>query len=122
MTRQKKGINETIGANIQAVRDRAGLTQAQLSEAICIGDKSLSAIERGCTGVSLSTLKKTCEVLSITADSLIFGASAFESERDTEIQGLVSTLNRLTPSQYEIVKNILINVFAAFNQHNTVDG
>ncbi len=105
----KKEIHAEVGANIKREREKAGLTQEQLSEMIGIGPKSLSAIERGIVGISLTTLKKICTVLAISADSILF---ADTSEND--VQDLALRLKRLTPEQYEIAKAIFSHLLEAF--------
>ena len=52
----KKEINILVGINIKREREKAGLTQDQFSEMLGIGSKSLSAVERGVVGISLTTL------------------------------------------------------------------
>ena len=105
----KKEINISIGRNIKIAREKAGLTQEQLSEMIGIGPKSLSAVERGTVGISIATLQKICNALPVSSDALIFGGNA-----QNDVKGLVSRLERLTPKQYEIAKNMLYQLFAAF--------
>jgi len=105
----KKDINISIGSNIKKAREKAGLTQEQLSELIGIGPKSLSAVERGTVGISIATLKKICNVLPVSSDALIFGSNA-----ENDAKGLTSRLERLTPKQYEIARDMLYKLFEAF--------
>ena len=106
---EKKPINEIIGMNIQRMREQVGLTQDELSSKIGMGVKSLSAIERGVTGISLSSLKRVCRELAVTSDSLIFGVPE-EGEREAEIQGISEKLRQLNAKEYRIVREILIKV------------
>ena len=55
--KEKKAINVEVGARIQRSRERAGLTQDALAERVGLEPKSISAIERGVVGASLTTLK-----------------------------------------------------------------
>ncbi|MBQ7654887.1 MAG: helix-turn-helix transcriptional regulator [Clostridia bacterium] len=105
----KKEINISIGGNIKRAREKAGLTQEQLSEMIGIGPKSLSAVERGTVGVSVATLRKICNVLPVSSDALIFGGSA-----ENDVRGLASRLERLTPKQYDIARDVLYKLLEAF--------
>ena len=59
----RKDLNVLVGANIKRERERAGFTQDRFSELLGIGSKSLSSIERGVVGVSLSTLLRICDIL-----------------------------------------------------------
>ena len=105
----KKEINVIVGANIKKWRENAGLTQDQLSEAMGIGEKSLSAIERGVVGISLTQLKNVCELLSVTSDALIFGSS-----ESNNIESLARRFEKLTPEQYRIVDSIMSELLKAF--------
>ena len=106
---EKKDLNILVGNNIKREREKAGLTQDQLSEKLGIGPKSLSSIERGTVGVSLSTLLKICNVLSISSNSLLF-----ESSHKNDVQAITERLEHLTPAQFEIANDILGKVLAAF--------
>ncbi len=106
---EKKKIDILVGANIKREREKAGYTQERFSELIGIGPKSLSAAERGVVGVSLSTLLKICEVLSVSSDVLLFAES-----QNNAVQGIAQQLQRLTPEQFEITESIIYNVLKAF--------
>ena len=99
----------TIGERIKKLRKKAGLTQDQLSEKLGIGPKSLSSIERGTVGVSLSTLLKICDVLSISSNSLLF-----ENSHKNNVAAITEKLGHLSPEQFEIAQDILSKVFLAF--------
>ena len=109
MKKEIKEINVTIGANIKRERERAGLTQERLSEFIGINPTSLSAIERGTVGISLTSLQKVCETLSVSSDALIFG-----DEAKSDGQYLVERLERLSPKQYDIVNTVVTKLLEAF--------
>ena len=111
---EKKELDILVGSNIKRERVKAGYTQEKFSELIGIGTKSLSAIERGTVGVSLTTLLKICKVLSISSNSLLF-----ENTPKNDIQSIVERLERLTPEQFEITNAVLCKVLEAFtlNEH-----
>ena len=106
---EKKEIDLLVGNNIKRERIKAGYTQEKFSELIGIGTKSLSAIERGTVGVSLSTLLKICNVLSISSNSLLY-----ENSHKNDVQAITERLEHLTPAQFEIANDILCKVLAAF--------
>ena len=108
-TMDKKNINQTVGANIKRERERAGYTQERFSELIGMGPKSLSAVERGTVGISLSALRRVCTALSVSGDALLFGETP--KHRGTE---LMDKLDRLGPKEYEIASAILHKVLEAF--------
>ena len=83
---EKKQINVEIGARIKEEREKAGLTQERFSELIGLGSKSVSAFERGTGGISFTTLKK-----------------------------LSKRLERLSPRQYAIAKEIVLKLLEAFS-------
>ncbi len=107
--KEKKTINVEIGAQIQSAREKAGLTQERFAELIGLGTKSVSAIERGAVGISLSSMRKICKVLAVSSDTLLFGPS---EERD--MRDLTSRLERLSPEQYEITEDVLNKLMEAF--------
>jgi transcriptional regulator with XRE-family HTH domain len=107
---EKKELDILVGNNIKRERTKAGYTQEQFSELIGIGTKSLSAIERGTVGVSLTTLLRICKVLSISSNSLLF-----ENTPKNDVQDITGRLERLTPAQFEIAKAVLCKVIEAFS-------
>ena len=62
-----------IGKRIQQARKAKRYTQAELADMINMSSKNLSQLERGMTGISLSTLINICKVLDISADYILFG-------------------------------------------------
>lgn len=106
---EKKALNIMVGENIKREREKAGFTQEEFSELIDLGPKSLSAIERGVVGISLSSLKKVCDVLSISSDTLIFGDIPTQDVRD-----LADCLARLSPKKYEIANDVMSKLLQAF--------
>ena len=107
--KEKKDINIEIGLRVKQEREKAGLTQARLAELLDMGTKSISAIERGEVGVSLTSLQNICRALSISSDRLMFG-----SETKNDAQDLIERLEGLTPVQFEIAVDILNKLIEAF--------
>ena len=106
---EKKELNILVRSNIKREREKARLTQDQFAEMLGIGSKSLSAIERGVVGISLSTLLKICDVLSISSNSLLF-----ENSHKNDVRSITERLETLSPEQFEIVNDVLRKVLAAF--------
>ncbi|MCI8284611.1 MAG: helix-turn-helix transcriptional regulator [Firmicutes bacterium] len=109
--KEKKDINIEIGKRIQRARQSAGLTQEEFAELIQMGPKNVSAIERGVTGISTTTISRICKSLSISAD-LLFSDVPDNSE---DINILINRLKQLTPEQYKIANdmfNILLTAFS----------
>ena len=107
---EKKEIDLLVGNNIKRERIKAGYTQEKFSELIGIGTKSLSAVERGTFGVSLTTLLMICKVLSVSSNSLLF-----EESPKNDVQAITERLERLTPEQFAIANDILCKVIEAFS-------
>ena len=105
----KKELNVLVGINIKREREKAGFTQDQFSEMLGIGSKSLSAIERGVVGISLTTLLKICDLLSVSTNTILK-----ENCKKNNIQNITDQLERLTPSQLEIAEDMLNKLFKAF--------
>ena len=106
----KKALNVLVGANIKREREKAGFTQDQFSELLGIGSKSLSSIERGVVGVSLSTLLKICEILHISANVLLY-----EQSQKNDLDNIALQLEMLNAEQFKIVSDVMTNLFKAFS-------
>ena len=107
--REKKDINIQIGNAIRVARERAGLTQEQFGEMVSLGTKNVSDIERGVAGITVSTLKRICDKLSISSDSILFGDMG-----RNDIQLLTDRLERLSPEQYAAVETFLNHIFELY--------
>lgn len=109
----KKPINIQIGQNIRQIREDTGLTQEKLADILGIGDKHVSAIERGAVGLSLPTLMRICDALSVSADRVLFGTRDDVNRRSADIHILMERLERLPDRQFEATKNVMDAVLAA---------
>ena len=107
--KDKKELNVLVGINIKREREKAGFTQDQFSEMLGIGSKSLSAIERGVVGISLTTLLKVCDILSLSTNTILK-----ENCEKNNIQNITDQLEQLTPSQLEIAEDMLNKLIKAF--------
>ncbi len=108
--KNKKQINIDVGYRIKIYREQAGLTQEKFSELIELEAKTISVIECGNVGVSLTTLKKICEVLGVSADELLF-----ETLQENNVDGINSKLKRLSSEQFKIVDDIIKNLIKLSN-------
>ena len=106
--RDKKLINVQIGNAIRTARERAGLTQEKFGELVELGTNNVSDIERGVAGITVSTLKRICEKLSISSDTILFG--------DQDVEFLAERLTRLPTEQFEAVRVFLNQVFELFGK------
>lgn len=108
--KDKKSINIEIGARIKNAREAAELTQERFAELVELGPKNVSAIECGAVGVSIASLRRICEVLNISSDTLLFDPA----EEISEATLLADRLTRLSPEQFAIVKAVFNKLMEAF--------
>lgn len=106
---EKKQINIQVGQNIKREREKAGYTQDRFSELIGIGPKSLSAIERGAVGVSLSLLLRITKLLGISTDSILL-----KEQNKNNVDDLTERLQNLSQQQFIIVRDIVYKLMEAF--------
>ena len=106
----RKDLNVLVGANIKREREKAGFTQDQFSELLGIGSKSLSSIERGVVGVSLTTLLRICNILHISANVLLY-----EQDQQNDVDGIAWQLKQLSEEQFEIASDVMTNLIKAFS-------
>lgn len=113
---KKKEINIEVGHRIQMVRENCGYTQEQFAELLDVGVQHVSNIERGATGVSLTTLKKTCQILNTSADYLLLGKS-FSGESNL----LTQQIQNLPIQQAVLVERSISQLLQALELANKKD-
>lgn len=106
----KKELRTRIGTNIKREREKAGLTQEVLSEQIALETRTLSMIERGNVGISISSLLRICDTLKISP-----GVILYEQSHHNDVCGIAEKLEQLSPEQYEIANQVLVQLFRAFD-------
>ena len=89
------------------------MTQQEFGELVSLGTKNVSDIERGVAGITVSTLKRICEKLSISSDLILFG----DNEKN-DVAYLSEKLKRLTPEQFKIIETLLNQIFKMFAEIN----
>lgn len=104
--REKKEINIFIGNQIRIARERCGLTQEAFGEMVSLGTKNVSDIERGVSGIALSTLKRICEKMSVPSDWILFGDGDLN-----DVEYLAERLRRLPPEQFAAARDFLNQMF-----------
>ena len=107
--REKKEINVRIGNQIRIAREAAGLTQDRFAELVSLATKNVSDIERGVVGISIGTLTRICEILSVSSDTILFGETG-----KNEVDNLADRLKNLSPEQYKIMLDVVNKLFEAF--------
>lgn len=107
--KEKKEINIQIGKEIKNVREQIGLTQAEFGELISLDTKNVSDIERGVTGIKISTLKRICENLSISSDTLIFG-----NQQANDVEYMIERLRHLPAHKYNLIVELINKIIETF--------
>lgn len=105
----KKDIDTLVGQNIKREREKAGYTQERFSELIGIGPKSLSAIERGTVGISLSLLLRITNLLGISTDCILL-----PTQDKNDIEDLSERMRHLSPRQFILVRDVINKLLEAF--------
>ena len=110
---EKKQINIDIGLRIQEMRELRHYTQEQLAELLDVGVQHVSNIERGVAGISLTALKRTCEVLCVSADYLLLGVGSIQHG-----SGIINQLQSLPTKQAELAESGIAQLLQALSLAN----
>ena len=108
--REKKEINIQIGEQIKLARENAKLTQEQFAERIDVSPQYVSDLERGVVGASVSTLKRICVMLGISADQILFG----NAPTDNAVV-LAEKCRPLSDVQFDLLLQIIERFVAAIH-------
>lgn len=73
-----------MGENIRTARKSKNLTMDVLSELVGVSPSFLGTVERGESLFSVETLTKICQVLEISADSIILNQGMVPAPSDTK--------------------------------------
>ena len=79
------------GERIRQARKARRYTQAEVAEMINMSSKNFSQLERGMTGISVSSLVALCKCLDISADYILFGTDV--SSQNNSVNILLSQLS-----------------------------
>lgn len=104
--REKKEINVEVGQRVRRARESAGLTQERFAELVGISPQNVSCVERGMAGVSLTVLRRMCQILSVPSDTLLMGGGLGENE----VEAIAVRLRQLSPEQFQVVREIIDRV------------
>lgn len=99
--KEKKEINILVGENIRFYREKMGLSREKLAELVGITPRFLADTELGFVGVSLTNLKKICEVLGISSDRLLWS-----KQEEVDIS---ERLKHIPPEYIEIIEKLIQN-------------
>lgn len=91
-----------MGKRVQQTRKARRYTQAKLAEKIKMSSKNISNLERGLTGISISTLISLCKTLDISADYILFGI-----ENEAQNNAINIMLSELSEKEQIYAENLL---------------
>ena len=94
-----------LGMKLREARNKAGLTQEQLSEKAVIGVMYLGEIERGVKMPSMKIFIKLVEALDVSADYIL--RNELPSGKDYVFDEITEKLAGLTPKQRKAAVDIL---------------
>ena len=103
--RKKKEINVEVGHRVRQAREAAGLTQERFAELIGISPQNVSCVERGLAGVSLTVLRRMCEILHVSSDYLLMGEHI-----NNRADAIAHRLEQLPPEQFRVVQEVINSV------------
>ena len=98
----------SIGARIRKQREYMGLTREQLAELLEVTPKFCSDIELGVKGMSVQTLCRLSNVLSLSTDYILFG-----EKEEIDSRELNRMLQQCSPKEYEYAEQLLKVFFSA---------
>ncbi len=101
--------NIIIGQRIRRIRSFQKLSREKLAEKANISTQFLADIETGKKGMTVSTLKKLCDALCVSADSIIFGTKADSTD---------DNLNAMLDSVPEDKKDELAEIIQMIIRYN----
>nr|WP_325211778.1 helix-turn-helix transcriptional regulator [uncultured Oscillibacter sp.] len=104
--REKKEINIEVGRRVRRAREAAGLTQERFAELVGISPQNVSCVERGLAGVSLTVLRRMCQILSVPSDTLLMDGGL----GDNEVESIAVRLRQLPPEQFQVVREVIDRV------------
>ncbi len=97
-----------MGLRIRTQRELLGYTREQLAEKLDVSTKFCADIELGVKGVSIQTLAKLSELLSLSADYILFGEN---DQSDSVELHMLSMLCQKCPEKSRKELLTIVNAF-----------
>ena len=105
MKENKENTLKVIGQNIKQIRLLKNLTQEELAEKLDKSINFISLIERGESGISISTIIDICNALQINSDELFNGL--IDKQVVTDDEFITNSLNMFNREDKKIVKGLI---------------
>lgn len=99
--------NSVFGKRIREMREYQKLSREKLSEMADISTQFLADIETGRKGMSAITLKKICDALHISADSIVYGS---DNKTDSNLESIVSRIPENKRSDFEQAVSLIARI------------
>ena len=99
-------LQKYLGRQIKRFRKNANLSQEQLAERIGIATNSLSSIETGNSFMTINTLEKILNILSVTPKEL-FNFPEIEFQDTDKKKAIIQILKRIEKDEEKL--NLLYN-------------
>jgi len=97
-------LQTLLGARIKKLRNRAGLTQAQLADRVDVSHEFMSRLERGIKAPSLHTAEKIAGAMGVSMKELFdFDAVPAADSKTARLEGLVSYLTTVDDETVQLV-------------------
>ena len=90
---EENNILQIIGNNIKTARLQKGYTQERVAEELNTSDKFVSMMERGQSGLSITTIVNICLVLNIEPNTLFNGIINYNDDKDNYITNQLSSFS-----------------------------
>ena len=102
----EKDFQLEIGERVRQTRNSRGLSRESLAELLGISSLFLGYIECGQRGMSLTTLKKLCSTLNVSADYILMGTNSSESDYATIINSVKELEPKYIPLATDQINNL----------------
>jgi transcriptional regulator with XRE-family HTH domain len=100
-----------LGARLRAIRQRRGMTQSELADAIGTHFTGISAVERGVRGLTLQQAVKLATALKVSPDELLHPKKATPvkpvDRREGRLLRRIERIRDLPPLQQRTVLDVL---------------
>ena len=109
----------SIGGRIRKQREFLGLTREQFAEKLDITPKFCSDIELGLKGMSVPTLCRIADTLSLSTDYILFGKRT-KKDQSKGLETIAPMLESLTSGQLPYIEAVLKTVIQAMNHKEDI--
>lgn len=94
-----------MGQQIRSARLTSGYSQQQFAEMLDVSIQTLSKIETGKQGVSVTMLRNCCQLLHISGDRLLFGDAIEENDVTLFLEQLKRVDKAYLPSLRDVMEH-----------------